>query len=137
MPGYCGFVMANEILDFFYRGTAITIGASLWIRFLVSPSSRAGGGTETNYGGYSRYEIVRGTALFGSVSANGQLLSTVQIILPAATTLGNGDLNSFDIVNTASGVFTKLYNGGPIVPPKSIIVGREPTFDIGKLIMTF
>lgn len=137
MAGFAGYTMSDEILNFFYRGTAITIGASLWIRFLVSPSSRAGGGTETNYGGYSRYEIVRGTALFGSVSANGQLLSTVQIILPAATTLGNGDLNSFDIVNTASGAFTKLYNGGPIVPPKSIIVGREPTFDIGKLIMTF
>lgn len=137
MAGFAGYTMSDEILNFFYRGTAITIGASLWIRFLVSPSSRAGGGTETNYGGYARYEVVRGTALFGSASANGQLLSTVQIILPAATTLGNGDLNSFDIVNTASGVFTKLYNGGPIVPPKSIIIGREPTFDTGKLVMTF
>lgn len=137
MAGFAGYTMANEILDFFYRGATITIGASLWIRFLVSPSSRAGGGTETNYGGYTRYEIVRGTALFGSVSANGQLLNTVQIILPVATTIGNGDLNSFDIVNTASGAFTKLYNGGPVIPPKAIIVGRAPTFDIGRLVMTF
>lgn len=137
MPGFAGYTMADEILNFFYRGTAITIGASLWLRLLVSPSSRSGGGTETNYGGYARYEIVRGTALFGSASANGQLLSTVQIILPVATTVGNGDLNSFDIVNTASGAFTKLYNGGPVVPPKAVIVGRAPTFDVGKLIMTF
>lgn len=137
MAGFAGYTMADEILNFFYRGTTITIGASLWLRLLVSPSSRSGGGTETNYGGYARYEIVRGTALFGSASANGQLLSTVQIILPVATTVGNGDLNSFDIVDTASGAFTKLYNGGPVVPPKAVIVGRAPTFDVGKLIMTF
>jgi len=137
MPGYCGFTMADEILNFFYRGTAITIGSSLWIRFLVSPSSRSGGGTETNYGGYARYEIVRGTALFGSAPSQGQLANTVKIMLPAATTLGNGDLNSFDIVNTASGAFTKLYNGGPILTPKAIVVGKSPEFGIGKLIMTF
>lgn len=137
MPGFCGFTTANQILDLLYRGTPIAINTSLWLRLLVSPSSRSGGGTETNYAGYARYQIVRGTALFGAASANGQLSNTVQIVLPTATTLGNGDLNSFDIVDTASGAFTKLYNGGPIVPPKAVIVGRAPTFDIGKLIMTF
>ncbi len=137
MAGWAGFTMANEILDFYYRGTAITVGSSLWIRFLVSPSNRAGGGTETNYAGYARYEIVRGTALFSASSLSGQLTNSAIIELPAATSLGNGDLNSFDIVNTASGAFTKLYNGGPILPSKALVVGKKPTFGISKLIMTF
>jgi hypothetical protein len=137
MPGFAGHTMANEILNFFYRGEAISIGASLWIRFLVSPSSRSGGGTETNYAGYGRYEIVRGTTLFGVASTVGLLTNTVEIELPEASSLGNGDLNSFDIVNTASGAFTKVYNGGPILPPKSITIGRSPSFDAGRLIFTF
>lgn len=137
MPGFSGISMANEILNFFYRGTAIAVGANLYIRFLVTPSTRSGGGTETNYGGYARYEIVRGTSLFGTASTVGFLTNTVEIELPEATTLGNGDLNSFDVVDTPSGAFTKVYNGGPILPPKAIIVGRVPTFGIGKLQFTF
>lgn len=137
MPGYCGYNMANEILNFFYRGTAITIGANLYIRLLVSPSTRSGGGTETNYGGYARFQIVRGTALFGTASTVGFLTNTVEIEFPEATTLGNGDLLAFDIVDTASGAFTKVYNGGPILPPKAMIVGRAPVFGIGKLQITF
>lgn len=137
MPGWAGHTMANEILNFFYRGTAISIGANLWIRFLVSPSTRSGGGTETNYGGYARYQIVRGTTLFGTASTVGFLTNTIEIELPEASSLGNGDLNSFDIVDSASGAFTKSYNGGPILPPKAIVVGRNPTFDVGKLQFTF
>lgn len=137
MPGFCGFTTANQILDLLYRGTPIAINTSLWLRLLVSPSSRSGGGTETNYGGYARFEIDRDASPFGVAAVGGQLNNTTQLIFPIATTVGNGDLNSFDIVDTASGAFTKLYNGGPIVPPKAVIVGRAPTFDIGKLIMTF
>lgn len=137
MPGFAGYTMANEILNFFYRGTAISIGANLYIRFLVAPSSRSGGGTETNYAGYARYQIVRGTTVFGTAASNGQLTNTIDIVLAVATTIGNGDLNSFDIVDTASGAFTKIYNGGPILPPKAIVVGKPPTFDTGKLIFTF
>lgn len=138
MPGFCGLTMADEILNFFYRGTAITIDDSLWIRFLVSPSSRSGGGTETNYSGYARYEITRDGTLFGIASSGvGRLGNTIRLQLPIANSLGNGDLNSFDIVDTPSGVFTKIYNGGPIIPPKAIVIGKNPTFDTGKLIFTF
>lgn len=137
MPGWAGYTMSNEILDFYYRGTAITIGANLYVRFLVSPSSRLGGGTETNYGGYARYQLVRGTTIFGSAAVNGQLTNTVKISLPVATSAGNGDLAAFDIVDTPSGAFTKLYNGGPILPAKAIVIGKSPEFGIGKLLFTF
>jgi len=137
MAGYAGFTMANEILDFFYRGVAISIDGSLWIRFLVEPPSRAGGGTETNYVNYARYEIVRGSSLFGVSPANGRLASTVEIALPSASSAGNGILNAFDIVDTPSGTFSKVYNGGPISPPRAVEVGKPPKFRIGALVITF
>lgn len=137
MPGWTGISTANEILNFLYRGTAITIGANLYLRLLVAPSTRSGGGTETNYGGYARLQIVRGTSLFGTASTVGFLTNTIEIEFPEATTLGNGDLLAFDVVDTASGAFTKVYNGGPILPPKALVVGRNPTFGVGKLQFTF
>lgn len=137
MPGFAGWSMANEILDFFYRGTAITIGANLYLRLLVVPSNRSGGGTETNYTGYVRKEIVRGTSLFGTASANGFLTNTVQFETPTALSLGNGNLVAWDIVDTPSGAFTKVYNGGPISPFKALVVGKPPTFEIGALQMSF
>lgn len=137
MPGFAGFTMADEILNFYYRGTAISIGLSLWMRLLVEPSSRSGGGTETNYTGYARKEIVRGTAIFGSASVNGLLTNTVAFQFLTPTSLGNGDLVAFDIVDTPSGAFTKVYNGGPISPAKAIVIGKPPKFRIGSLIFTF
>lgn len=137
MAGFAGFSMADEILNFFYRGIAIEVEDSLWIRFLVSPSSRSGGGTETNYDGYARYEVERGATVFASASNNGQLSNTIVIELPTANTLGNGSLNFFDIVDTSSGAFTKTYNGGPILPAKAIEIGKPPKFGIGKLQFSF
>lgn len=138
MPGWCGLPMADEILNFYYRGEAITIGANLYMRFLVSPSSRSGGGIETNYGTYARYTLVRGTSIFGVASTGvGRLTNSVAIALPSATTVGNGDLVWFDIVDTPSGAFTKIYNGGPISPAKALVVGKPPTFRPGALVMTF
>lgn len=133
MPGFAGYTMADEILNFFYRGTAITIGANLYLRLLVAPSTRSGGGTETNYSGYARKELVRGTTIFGLPSANGFLSNTVVIALPVALSLGNGDFVAFDIVDTPSGAFTKVYNGGQVSPAKAVVVGKAPTFAIGSL----
>jgi hypothetical protein len=136
MAGWASYGMANEILNFFYRGTAITIGADLYLRLLVSASTRSGGGTETNYTGYARLILPRGTTIFGA-SSSGQMTNTVIIAFPSPSSLGNGDLVAFDIVDTASGAFTKVYNGGPIVPTKSIEIGKPPKFGIGKLQFSF
>jgi hypothetical protein len=136
MAGWCGFTTADEILNFFYRGTAISIGSNLYIRLLVAPSNRGGGGTETSYGGYARLVLPRGTTIFGS-SSNGQMSNTVLLEFPSPSTIGNGELNSFDIVNTSSGAFTKIYNGGPILPAKAIEIGKPPKFGIGRLQFSF
>lgn len=138
MPGWASYNLAHEIENFIYRGQAITIGGTLYLRLLVSPSSRSGGGTETNYAGYARLALARNTSSIWTVApSNGLLVNGVKLVFGVATTLGNGDFNSFDIVDTASGAFAKLYNGGPIIPPKAVVVGKAPEFDVGKLQITF
>lgn len=129
--------MADEILDFFYRGQAITIGANLYIRALVSPSSRGGGGVETNYGGYARFTLVRSTGVFPASSGTGARSNIVAVEFGAATTLGNGNLVSFDIVDTPSGSFSKVYNGGPILPAIIMEIGKKPTAEVGMLQFSF
>lgn len=136
MAGWAGHTMADELLNFFYRGTAITIGSNLYLRLLVAPSTRSGGGTETNYAGYARYQLPRGSSIFGA-SASGRMSNAVTLAFPQATSVGNGDLVAFDIVDSPSGAFTKVYNGGPITPAKSVEVGKSPTFSIGKLQISF
>lgn len=137
MPGWASFDLANEIENFIYRGIPISIGGSLWLRLLVSPSSRSGGGTETNYSGYSRLQLPRDATIFTSAPSNGRLINGVVLEFGSASSAGNGDLNSFDIVDTSSGAVGKIYNGGPILPVKSIVVGKAPKFRIGSLVITF
>lgn len=137
MAGWASHNMANEILSFYYRGTPISIGGSLWLRFLVSPSSRSGGGTETNFAGYARYQLPRDGTVFTSAPSNGALTNGIVISLATATGPSNGNLIAFDIVDTASGAFNKIYNGGPITPQKVVVVGLPPKFPIGALLMTF
>lgn len=138
MPGFSGYSAANEIENFIYRGQAITIGATLYLRLLVSPSSRSGGGTETNYSGYTRLALPRDTtSIFTIAPSNGRLTNGVALAFPVPTTLGNGDLVAFDIVDTSSGAFTKLYNGGPVSPAKAVVIGKAPTFRISALVITW
>lgn len=138
MPGWASFNLANEIENFVYRGIPITIDATLYMRLLVSPSSRAGGGTETNYGAYARLAFTRDTSSIWTIApTNGLLVNGIELAYPSPTTIGNGDLVWFDFVNSASGAFTKLYNGGPISPATAVEVGRPPKFGPGKLQITY
>lgn len=137
MPGWASFSMADEILNFYYRGVPISIGGSLWLRLLVAPSSRSGGGTETNYSGYSRLQLPRDMTVFTVAPSNGRLAIGIVTEFPAPGSAGNGDLVWFDIVDTSSGAIGKIYNGGPILPVKSIAIGKNPKFRAGALVMTF
>jgi len=135
MAGSVGYTMANEIYDFFYRGQSITIGANLYLRLLVEPSSRSGGGTETDYSGYSRLILPRAAPKF-SATSNGRIANNVVLEFTAPSSAGNGDLVYFDVVDTASGAFTKLYNAGPILPARAIVIGRPIRFRVGALVFT-
>lgn len=138
MAGHAGYTMADEILNFFYRGTPISIGAQLYLRLLVAPSSRSGGGTETTYGGYARKLLPRDSTIFSTASSNGRLSNGAIITMDTTpTTVGNGELVFFDIVDTPSGAFSKVYNGGPILPAKVVVVGKPIKFRAGALVFTF
>jgi hypothetical protein len=136
MAGWLGLSAANEVLNFLYRGTPISIGSSLYLRLLVAPSSRSGGGTETNYSGYARYELPRDASVFTAAATIGQLTNGIVIEFPSANDAGNGDLVWFDVVDTPSGAFTKLYPGGPISPAKAVAVGKPVKFRAGALLFT-
>lgn len=139
MPGWASYNMAQEIGNFFYRGIPISIGGTLYLRLLVSPSSRSGGGIETNYTGYSRLALPRDTVSVFTTApdSNGKLVNGVILTFANANSLGNGDLVAFDIVDTPSGAINKIYNGGPISPAKAIQVGKPPKFRVGALQITF
>lgn len=138
MAGWDSYSMANEIENFYYRGVAISAPAMLYMRLLVDPSTRAGGGgTETNYSGYSRLAVPRSTSNIFAPAASGQLVNSAIVVFPSASSLGNGDLVWFDFVDTASGSFTKIYNGGPISPERTVVVGKDIRFRAGALIITF
>lgn len=138
MAGWASYGMAQEIENFFYRGVAISIDATLYLRLLVEPSSRSGGGTETNFGGYSRLAFGRTTGgLWAAATSTGLLTNTSILNFGQAGSVGNGTLVWFDFVNASSGAFTKLYNGGPINPPRDPVVGKEVKFAPGALVITF
>lgn len=137
MPGWMGFSGADQVMNFIYRGTAMSMPGTLYMRFLVAPSSRAGGGTETNYAGYARKAFPRdGTLFTAAANGTGQLVNGVLLELPLANSLGNGDLVWFDFVNTPSGAFTQLWHGGPVSPAEAIVVGKKPTWRVGALVLT-
>lgn len=134
MAGFMGTTLTAELLDFVYRGQAITIGADLYLRLLTAPSNPSGGGTESAYGGYARLALSRDTTWFAATS-NKRIVNQVALVFPVPTSLDD-DFVAFDIVDTPSGAFTKLYHGGPISPAKAVQIGKAPTFDPGALEVT-
>ena len=137
MSGFAGFSLADEILNFIYRGTAISIGGTLYLRLLTAPSSRSGGGTEADFGGYARKPFPRDGTLFTSASSNaGKLVVGVVLDFGNPSSTGSGQIVWFDFVDTPSGVFTKLYHGGPVSPARTVEVGRPLRFPAGSLVLT-
>lgn len=138
MPGWMGLSSADDVLNFLYRGTAISIAGTLYLRLLTAPSSRAGGGAETDFGGYARKAFARDGTLFTSpASGTGQLVIGVLLDFGIASSPSTGgQLTWFDFVDTSSGAFTKLYHGGPISPARTVTVGQPVRFSIGSLVLT-
>ena len=139
MAGWASFDLADDILDFVYRGIPISIGANVYLRLLVEPSSRSGGGTETNYNGYARLALLRAASgIWANSPSSGRLTNAIELAIGTdANSVGNGPLVAFDIVDTPSGAFTKLYNGGPILTPKLVVLGKTVKFRAGALLITF
>ena len=137
MSGWLGLASADEVLNFLYRGTSISIGGTLWMRLLVAPSSRSGGGTETNFSGYARKPFPRDGTMFTVASSGvGRLANGTLLDFGTPGSAGNGQLVWFDFVDTSAGAFTKLYHGGQISPARTVTVGQPVRFSAGSLILT-
>ncbi len=127
---------AQLLLKHFLRAEVPTYPATVYLRLLVTPSTKGSSGTETTYGSYARLALVRGTTLFTDPVLTGRSTNAVVLTYPTPTSLGNGNLVSFDIVETASGAFTATYLFGSILPARSIVVGKVLRFSVGAMEVT-
>ena len=127
---------AQQVLNFYLRGIAITLPATMYLRLLETPSTKTSSGTETAYGSYARLALVRGLLLFTDPLLTSRSTNVSELLFPAPSSLDD-DIVSFDIVDTASGVFTETYLFGVVQPHRSIVVGTRPLrFPPGSLLVT-
>lgn len=136
MAGGASAKAAQQILNFYLRGIAPTVGATVYMRLLTTPSTKTSSGTETNYGSYTRLALVRATSLFTDPLLTSRSVNVDPLLFPAPSS-PDDNIVAFDIVNTASGAFTETYLFGNVNPSRSIIVGtRLVRFPSGTLIVT-
>lgn len=127
---------AQMILNLFLRGVAPTLPATMYLRLLTTPSTKTSSGTETVYGNYGRLAMVRGLLLFTDPLLTSRSTNVSILEFPAPSS-SDGDLISWDLVDTASGAFTETYLFGNIQPRRSVIVGTRPIrFPAGSLVVT-
>lgn len=126
---------AREMLDFFLRGVAPSVPATVYLRLLTTPSTKTTNGTETAYGAYSRLALVRATSLFTDPLLTSRSTNVDALEFPVPTSTSD-NLVAFDIVNTSGGAFTETYIFGIIQPARSIVVGKRVRFPSGALVIT-
>lgn len=127
---------AAQVLNFYLRGVAPTLPATVYLRLLTTPSTKTSSGTETTYGDYARLALVRGTSLFTDPLLTSKSTNVSELLFPAPSS-SDDDIVGFDLVDTASGAFTETYLFGNVQPRRSIVVGTRPLrFPPGALIVT-
>jgi hypothetical protein len=136
MSGGVSYTFADMLLNHILRGSALTLPSNFYLRLLTTATSKGIVGVETAYGAYARKLLLRDTTVFSASSGDGESSNAVVLEFPQATTTGSGDLRGFDIVDTASGVFTMVYLWGLITPARAVVVGKKVRFPAGSLIVT-
>lgn len=126
---------ARKILDFLLRGVSPTVAGTVYLRLLTTPSTKTSSGTETNFGGWARIPLVRGTGLFTDPALTSRSTNVGTLQTGPPTSLGD-DIIAFDIVNTASGAFTETYLFGNVVPRVTVVLNKAITFPPGSLVVT-
>lgn len=126
---------AAQVLNFYLRGVAPTLGAMVYLRLLTSPSTKTSSGTESAFGSYARIALLRGLTLFTDPLLTSRSTNVAVIQTAIATSLDD-DIVAFDIVNTASGAFTETYLFGNVTPARSIVIGKRVKFTAGSMVVT-
>lgn len=135
MSGGLTFFGAGQVLKLILRAQSPTYPATMYLRLLTTPSTKGASGTESNYGGYARIPIVRGTSTFSDPVLTGRSSNSAILSGGTPTSLDN-DIVGFDLVNTSSGAFTETYLFGTVSPKRSIVVGKPIKFPVGALEIT-
>jgi hypothetical protein len=134
-------VFENQLIDFIFRGQALSLPASLHIGLFTAAPSDAGGGTEVTGGSYARAAVTRSLANFagtqsaGSTTAStgsGGVTSNNGAITFAAPTANWGSITHFGIFDAASG--GNLLIWGALTQAKTVNNGdAAPSFAAAAL----
>jgi hypothetical protein len=122
----------NEVLNYLFGATAMTIPASLYVGLHVGGSAPNNDGTgivEPTGGGYTRATIVRNTTNFPASTA-GEVKNSAVVTFPQASA-DWGTVTHFVI-------YDALTNGnavvvGTITTPKAVLSGDTPSFGANTL----
>ena len=126
---------AAMIINFFLRGVTPTLGATVYLRLLTTPSTKTTNGNESGFGNYARIPLVRGLTLFTDPLLTSRSTNVATLQTDVATSLDD-DIVAFDIVDTASGAFTVRPLYGVVTPARSITIGKRVKFPAGSLVIT-
>ena len=135
MSGGATALGAQQILNFYLRGLTPSIGATIYLRLLTTPSTKTTSGVESAFGGYARLPLVRGLTLFTDPLLTSRS-TNVDPIVTATALSPDDDIVAFDIVDTPSGAFTETYLFGVVQPVRSIIVNKPVRFPSGSMLVT-
>lgn len=135
MAGGATALGAQQILNFYLRGVAPTLGATVYLRLLTTPSTKTSSGTESSFGNYARIPLVRALTLFTDPLLTSRSTNVAALQTDVASSLDD-DIVAFDIVDTASGAFTETYLFGNVTPARSIVIGKRVKFPAGSMVVT-
>ena len=99
--------------------------------FTADPGETASLAAEANYTGYARVPLTKETAW----TDGGSSFSNAALVQFGACTAGTNALNSFAVVDTASGAVAQMISGA-LSATLNVSAGIQPQFAIGALTIT-
>ena len=99
--------------------------------FTADPGETASLAAEANYTGYARVPLTKATAW----TDGGSSFSNAALVQFGACTAGTNALNSFAVVDTASGAVAQMISGA-LSATLNVSAGIQPQFAIGALTIT-
>ena len=124
----------NKIVDFIFRGQALSLPLSFYVALFTTPPSDAGGGTEVDGGGYTRVSIPRSLEAWAgtqealsiepSEGTSGTTYNNLPIQFPEATATW-GTITHFALLDAETG--GNMLFWGELGMPRSIYAGDSPT----------
>lgn len=132
MPNMANY-LENKLIDFIFRGQALSLPPSFYVALFTSPPSDEGAGTEVQGAGYARVSVVRSLNAWSSTQGQGSVdpsngtsgetfnINTIQFPEPTATW---GTVSHFALFDAAVG--GNMLFWGQLTMPKTVNAGDSP-----------